>query len=127
MLVFFPRVLKSSIWILDRLTHHIAQSPDLQFPHCFNHKEERALSSFPASAAHLESQQTLRQPAAEIPEEQMVKPPIKQMSRLYIKNHDPPIPLRRRKPPRRPARATQRSLHTHVRGKLSHSATKLRE
>ena len=54
-------------------------------------------------------QQTLRQPAAEIPDEQMVEPPIKQMSGLYIKDHDPPIPLRRRKPPGRPARATQQA------------------
>lgn len=59
-----------------------------------------------------EVQQTLRQPAVEIPEEQMVEPPTKQMSRLCIKDHDPPIPLHHRKPPGRPVRATQQASIT---------------
>lgn len=72
--------------------------PDIWFPHCFDHKEEGHLCPC-LRPPTWKVQQTLRQPAVEIPEEQMVEPPTKQMSRLCIKDHDPPIPLHHRKPP----------------------------
>ena len=50
----FPQGAKSSIWILDRLTHHVAVPQTSSSPIASTTKEE-GHSSFPASAAHLES------------------------------------------------------------------------
>ncbi|KAB0359752.1 hypothetical protein FD754_003908 [Muntiacus muntjak] len=57
-----------------------------------------------------EVQQTPKRPATEIPEELTADPPTKQMSWLCMKDGaQPPTPSRRRRPPGRPARATQQA------------------
>ena len=81
----FPQDYTSPVWILDRLTHHVTVpwAPGSPLPQPQKKKSTPLLLPPPPT---WKVQQTLSQPAVEIPKE----PPTKQVSRFYIKDRDPP-------------------------------------
>ena len=104
----FQQEADSPIWVPDRLIRHVA-APRHPIPPLLRPQKRKGLPLPPLPLPIREIPLTSGRLTSEIPDEQGMDPPTRQVSQLHIQDIASPNPLPCRRPPGRPVQATQQA------------------